>query len=616
MTTKQRTHRLALLGTLAALGAAAAAQDSHESEAVAPPPSAGTSIAPRTAVSATVRTIFSSVAGSPTADVPGYPGVHFTGTTTAFDRPFGTANGHWIITGDTDAATTADDFLLLDGLPVQREGDVAPFAVVGGSTLGPFQTRQGVNASGEYVFKNNTSEASTADDYVVKVSAGPTYTVVAMEGNDIPHLGGSELWNDNLEGVLITDNGDVAFEANLIQFPTSTANDEIYVHGASLLYLEDTTVPTGQLTGFTDPWDNLDFEDTWISADGAHVLMKGDLLNATTTTDDVLVYDGAVVLQEGFVIPGSSFTDPIDTDGIVECAMDLAGNWWARGNNDVTEDDWVVRNGVVMAKGGDPIYTGATELWDDATFTDLFFMHQGDSRGNYVIAGVTDAADTFLNGVIVLNGTTVLCREGDPVDVDNNGLFDDGMFINTFGNDDLVLNDLGELIFVATLRTSNTTTTSSAQAVIKMQAIEGPFAYCTAGTTTNGCNASISAAGFPSASAPSDFTITVSNVEGQRQGLIFYSVTGAAAAPWGGSGSFKCVLDPVQRTPQQNSNGTDGSCDGAMTLDFNDYIFTTPGALGTPFSAGDTVWAQAWFRDPPSPKTTHLSNGLEFRVGP
>ena len=33
-------------------------------------------------------------------------------------------------------------------------------------------------------------------------------------------------------------------------------------------------------------------------------------------------------------------------------------------------------------------------------------------------------------------------------------------------------------------------------------------------------------------------------------------------------------------------------------------------------AAGDTVWAQAWFRDPPSPKTTHLSDGLEFVVCP
>jgi hypothetical protein len=31
---------------------------------------------------------------------------------------------------------------------------------------------------------------------------------------------------------------------------------------------------------------------------------------------------------------------------------------------------------------------------------------------------------------------------------------------------------------------------------------------------------------------------------------------------------------------------------------------------------GLRVQAQAWFRDPPSPRTTSLSNAIEFQVGP
>ncbi len=45
-------------------------------------------------------------------------------------------------------------------------------------------------------------------------------------------------------------------------------------------------------------------------------------------------------------------------------------------------------------------------------------------------------------------------------------------------------------------------------------------------------------------------------------------------------------------------------------------LANSPGVLGQPFSAGDTIWVQAWFRDPPSPKTTNLSNGLEFTLQP
>ncbi|NUP96827.1 MAG: hypothetical protein HUU28_11760 [Planctomycetaceae bacterium] len=51
-----------------------------------------------------------------------------------------------------------------------------------------------------------------------------------------------------------------------------------------------------------------------------------------------------------------------------------------------------------------------------------------------------------------------------------------------------------------------------------------PVAFCTAGTTTNGCAASISANANPSASLAGPCNITVTNVEGQKSGLIFYSI--------------------------------------------------------------------------------------------
>jgi hypothetical protein len=143
-----------------------------------------------------------------------------------------------------------------------------------------------------------------------------------------------------------------------------------------------------------------------------------------------------------------------------------------------------------------------------------------------------------------------------------------------------------------------------------------PVAYCTAGTTTNGCQATMSATGTASASAPSDFTITASSVEGLKQGILFYGISGPLSTAWGASTSYLCVKPPTQRTGTQNSGGTAGLCDGALALDWNAYVTANSGALGNPFTAGDTVWAQAWFRDPPSPKTTNLSNGLRFTVEP
>ncbi|MBL8803204.1 MAG: protein kinase [Planctomycetes bacterium] len=141
--------------------------------------------------------------------------------------------------------------------------------------------------------------------------------------------------------------------------------------------------------------------------------------------------------------------------------------------------------------------------------------------------------------------------------------------------------------------------------------------FCTAGTTSSGCSASMSSSGTPSIGATSGFTVSCSNVEGQKFGLIFYGVCGAKASPWApGSTSYLCVKSPVQRTVADNSGGTAGACNGAFSIDFLTYLSTHPLALGQPMGAGQLVTAQAWFRDPPAPGTTNLSNGLQFVTTP
>ena len=140
--------------------------------------------------------------------------------------------------------------------------------------------------------------------------------------------------------------------------------------------------------------------------------------------------------------------------------------------------------------------------------------------------------------------------------------------------------------------------------------------YCTAGTTSHGCAAHIQGSGTPSVSATSGFTLDVTNMEGAAQGLIFYGLSGRSASPWGTSSSFVCVKSPTQRSGAQGGSGTPGACDGSLHLDWNSFVANTSGALGVPFSAGQLVQAQAWFRDPPSPKTTMLTDAIEFAICP
>jgi hypothetical protein len=142
-----------------------------------------------------------------------------------------------------------------------------------------------------------------------------------------------------------------------------------------------------------------------------------------------------------------------------------------------------------------------------------------------------------------------------------------------------------------------------------------PLNYCTAGTTTNGCAAIVSMNGVPSPRNLAPCNIVVTNVEGAKTGLIFYG-TNQIALPWGTSSSFLCVKSPTQRILSQPTGGTNGQCNGSMSNDINAYFAATPAALGQPIYAGEVLNFQGWFRDPPSPKTTNLSNGLQITMCP
>jgi hypothetical protein len=143
------------------------------------------------------------------------------------------------------------------------------------------------------------------------------------------------------------------------------------------------------------------------------------------------------------------------------------------------------------------------------------------------------------------------------------------------------------------------------------------FAYCTAGTSTNGCAASMTATGLPTVTASSGFTVHCTNLEGQKTALIYYGLTGPTVAViHPASTSRICVKAPIQRTFPADTNGAANACDGAVSLDLLAYWAQTPSALGVPMQAGAVVSVQTWYRDPPAPGATHLSNALQFATCP
>jgi hypothetical protein len=69
--------------------------------------------------------------------------------------------------------------------------------------------------------------------------------------------------------------------------------------------------------------------------------------------------------------------------------------------------------------------------------------------------------------------------------------------------------------------------------------------------------------------APSGFSLQASTVEGQKNGLITFGTNGQQANSWGNGTSYHCVVPPVVRTQLLTGTGTNGLCDGALSLDMN-----------------------------------------------
>jgi hypothetical protein len=100
-------------------------------------------------------------------------------------------------------------------------------------------------------------------------------------------------------------------------------------------------------------------------------------------------------------------------------------------------------------------------------------------------------------------------------------------------------------------------------------------------------------------------------VEPNRVGLMFYGLSGPAAAPF--LGGIRCVETPITRTAAQVSTGG-GLCGGQFMLDFNSYAYQ---GSDTALTGGVIVYAQYWFRDPgDTAYGTGLTEGIEFQMCP
>jgi len=478
---------------------------------------------PTTAAIQALYTNFASLSNSNVPTVVSAPSQFFFSTTTSqdiFGRPWLSGDGNWLMfKGRSNLATTLDDVLVRVNVGASSATTVVQEGITdlgGGELVGVLDFHPSVNNSGDYAYSTATNAVATANDVAVKNIGGVT-TVMGREGSSdafgltiaisvtswTMQNNGDALWGhllasgaaNDLESLIVNSATDVlAARAN--DSATTPAPTNQVGNTAFLWKLFNSGADLGQINQR--------------SPDGAHTLLHGDLEGGTTDPDAAAV-DGAIVLMDGQTV--GSVPGTINTISSVT----LRGADWIGYGSNTTGDDWVVHNGAVVAAIGQPIVPGSTELWGDSSFAATFFLAVNNSTGDYVVGGVTTAADPNANAVFVLNGTTVVVRENDAIDLNGDGTYNEDALLRTFRDDRGYLTD-GRVLYFA-LETRDTAgycagNAKTGDALARLQLGSASGACCCgsscSATTAAGCtgaNTSFSGVGsvcnaFPSSLAP------------------------------------------------------------------------------------------------------------------
>ncbi|QDV09458.1 hypothetical protein Poly30_50160 [Planctomycetes bacterium Poly30] len=531
-----------------------------------------------------LEVIYTDVDASPLSAVPGLPGAKFS----SFARPALSPNGaNWAITAETDLPATQSQVLIVNGAVVLREGD-SPAYIDPLHRVNPIDRGININDAGQYAFTHSTDEAASENEYVVRGEASGSFTVISREGFQV--TGAPMGWIAGFMNTsVITASGDVWYETDgVIGTPSgSFADNNLVMAGTTVFAQNGVSVPASQISGRADAWESFDFEDLHVSEEGLRYIVQGSL-STVPTEDGVVVVNGSVAIQEGYPLPGGP-ADLVDDGGIFGVYMHPKGSWMADGRFQGNNLDWVVLDGSVVALEGQPIHEGTTESYGFSSF----FANVCDGAGRFVIGGITDAADTSRNAVVVYNGERVLVREGDPVDLDGNGLYDDDLFFHDFGSDDFRLTDDGRLYFVATLRTSTgSTSVGSVFVVLDIQGGVGS-SFCAARPNSTQGASSISGTGS-SMAASNQLTLAVGGLPAGVMGYFVTSTQANLVQMPGGSAGDLCIasFDMGRYAQSVQTSSSSGTVTQAL-----DLTMTPSPSGGVAVLSGETRYWQFWHRD-------------------
>jgi hypothetical protein len=294
------------------------------------------------------------------------------------------------------------------------------------------------------------------------------FTLLAREGQPVPALNFG-FGTVNI-GPTLLSNGQVT---HVSDFLTGSGGNAAIVSLAgtasgSVQVLTNSTMPTGQLASPAHTLALLGAQRVACSSDGQSRVFAG-VLAGPTATDGVLLHNNHVIAQEGFAITGTAMTSGYQrlSTGITPTQCAPTGGLCAARVTLMDASDAIlhIEHGVVigtLARTGQEIAPGTSEFYSDAFDPDTFLACAVASNGDWIVVGATTATDPLRDTVLVFRGSTVLLREGDPFDLNEDGTLNDNAFVGSFGQDGLAISDTGDVYVTVSVRGSAGNVTGSA----------------------------------------------------------------------------------------------------------------------------------------------------------
>jgi len=158
-----------------------------------------------------------------------------------FDVRFSAQGSHYIIGVDTTASTTADVFMLLDGAPIPSggglmgEGQPVPGGLPG-ENWDNFDFL-GVNENGDYMVTGDTDATTTSDEFI-----SFNGNILYREGDVVD----GETLSGSIEGAYMNEAGDIAYIWDIVDVVNGGTMEALYLNDRLLLKEGDAVDLLGQ----------------------------------------------------------------------------------------------------------------------------------------------------------------------------------------------------------------------------------------------------------------------------------------------------------------------------------------------------------------------------------